>query len=75
MTQGVKMIMVGFVSLLLGAGGAVLAMGATAASADKMPVTDRAAIETIVQSSRNPARSDAKSGAQGIGKAVEPARR
>jgi protein-disulfide isomerase len=49
MNQGVKTIMVGIVSLIVGAGGAVLALGATAAPADKVPVTDRAAIETIVR--------------------------
>jgi protein-disulfide isomerase len=49
MNQGAKSIMIGLVSLLVGAGGAVLAMGAAPSPAEKITTSDRAAIETIVR--------------------------
>jgi protein-disulfide isomerase len=49
MNQGAKSVMIGLVSLLVGAGGAVLAMGAAPSPAEKVDVSDRAAIEAIVR--------------------------
>jgi protein-disulfide isomerase len=49
MNQGAKSIMIGLVSLLVGAGGAVLAIGATPTATEKVSASDRAAIEKIVR--------------------------
>jgi protein-disulfide isomerase len=49
MKQGAKSIMIGLVSLFVGAGGAVLAMGAAPSPAETISTSDRKAIETIVR--------------------------